>query len=71
MARYTETELRAAVAEALCLSDVLRHFGLRAAGGNFSTLRSHLERWEIATDHFGPNAARRARSRPSGRSRRC
>ena len=66
MARYTETELRAAVSEALCLSDVLRHFGLRAAGGNFSTLRSHLDRWEIPTDHFDPYAARRARSRPSG-----
>ena len=66
MARYTETELRAAVADALCLSDVLRHFGLRAAGGNFATLRSYLERWKIPTGHFDPNAARRARSRPSG-----
>jgi len=64
MARYTVTELRAAVQDANCLSDVLRHFGLRAAGGNFRVLRSYLQRWEISTEHFDANAARRARSRP-------
>jgi hypothetical protein len=65
MARYTETELRAAVGDARCLSDVLRHFGLRAAGGNFRVLRSYLERWAISTDHFDENAARRGRARAS------
>ncbi len=33
-------------------SDVLRHFGLRAAGGNFGQLNLWLERWEISTEHF-------------------
>jgi len=63
MARYTETELRTAVRDAKCLSDVLRHFGLRAAGGNFRVLRWYLQRWEISTEHFDADAARRARSR--------
>jgi len=64
MARYTETELRAAVAKARCLSDVLRHFDLRAAGGNFRVLHTHLERWGISTEHFDPDGARRAGARP-------
>jgi hypothetical protein len=50
--RYTEDELRAVVATASSYSDVLRHFGLRVAGGNFRLLRHWLAVWDISTEHF-------------------
>jgi hypothetical protein len=52
VAAYTETELRAAVAGATSMSDVLGHFGLRPAGGNHRRLRTWLDAWQISTDHF-------------------
>jgi hypothetical protein len=33
--------------------------GLRAAGGNWRTLRKYAATWSISTDHFDPNAGRR------------
>jgi len=50
--RYSEEELREVVARSDSLSDVLRHFGLRTAGGNFRQLRRWLQEWHIPTDHF-------------------
>jgi hypothetical protein len=65
---YTREEAAAAVAAAQSISEALRLLGLRPAGGNHRTLRRHLERWGIATDHFDPDAGRRAngtrRARP-------
>jgi hypothetical protein len=49
---YTESELRGVVAQATSLSQVLRHFGLRTAGGNFRQLRRWLDAWDISTEHF-------------------
>lgn len=66
MPRWTEAELREAVAAADSLSDVLRHFGLRPAGGNHALLRRWIDRWEISIDHFTFSA----RSRPRGRQAR-
>jgi hypothetical protein len=37
--RYTEAELRVVVPQAASLTGVLRHFGLRPAGGNHRLLR--------------------------------
>jgi hypothetical protein len=50
--RYTEAELRAVVPGATSLTEVLRHFGLRPAGGNHRLLRHWLEEWGISTEHF-------------------
>jgi hypothetical protein len=61
--RYAEEELREVVARSTSLSQVLRHFGLRVAGGNFRQLRRWLERWNISIDHFTlewPMPSRRA-----------
>ncbi len=44
----------------LSLTGVLRELGLRPAGGNFRQLRRWITEWEIATDHFDPDAGRRA-----------
>jgi hypothetical protein len=50
--RYTEEELRAFVPRARTLAEVLRHFGLRPAGGNHRLLRRWLDEWGIPYDHF-------------------
>ncbi len=34
------------------MSQVLRHFGLRPAGGNHRHLRRWLEKWDISIEHF-------------------
>jgi transposase-like protein len=49
---YTEPELREVVARSSTLAEVLRAFGLRAAGGNFRLLRRWLDEWQISTAHF-------------------
>jgi hypothetical protein len=49
---YGEQELREVVARSTSLSQVLRHFGLRTAGGNFRQLRRWLATWDISIDHF-------------------
>jgi len=59
MAKFTETEARAAIATAQCWSDALRSLGLRSAGGNHRTLQRWAARWEIDTSHFDANAVRR------------
>ena len=66
--RYTEAEVRAALEGARSLSDALRALGLRAAGGNFRTLKRLIERYEICIDHLDPNWANRrsgARQQPT------
>src|SRR3954452_5764775 len=50
--RYTEAELRAVVVKASSMTEVLRHFGLRPAGGNHRVLRRWLIEWDISIDHF-------------------
>jgi hypothetical protein len=62
--RYTEEEAKAAVAASLSYTEVLRRLGMRAAGGNHRTIRKYVEDiWRIPTDHFDPDAARRAPGR--------
>ncbi|MDA0185693.1 HNH endonuclease [Solirubrobacter phytolaccae] len=41
---------------------MLRHFGLRPAGGNFRLLKRWLEAWEISTAHFEGTPAPRRRA---------
>lgn len=60
---YTRQQVAEAVARSKSYAEVLRHLGLRPAGGNHATLRRHVERWQISTDHFDPNVARCAASR--------
>jgi hypothetical protein len=59
--RYTEIDVREAVAAASSYTEVLRLLGMRPAGGNHKTLRKYVDEiWRIPTDHFDPDAARRA-----------
>ncbi len=61
MPRWTEQQLREAVAMADSFSDVLRHFGLRTAGGNHAALKLWIERWDISVAHFTYGGGRLAR----------
>ena len=63
MPAYTRDDAAAAVAHSLSYAETLRELGLRPAGGNHRTLRTHLERWGISTDHFDPNAGKRRSGR--------
>lgn len=57
--RYTEAEVRAAVADARSITETLRHLGLRPAGGNHRTFRKLIAHYRVSIDHFDPNWSRR------------
>lgn len=67
MARWTEAELNRVVAGADSFSDVLRHFELRVAGGNFAHLKIWLDKWQISTEHFTSSGPKRQRGRHARR----
>jgi len=53
--RYTEEQARTAIAASLSYAEALRKLGMRAAGGNWKTLRRYaVEVWDIPVDHFDP-----------------
>jgi hypothetical protein len=57
--RYTEQQVRDSVAAARSLTEALRTLGLRAAGGNYGTLRKLIDRYSISVEHFDPIWTRR------------
>ena len=56
--RFTETELRDAIAASRSWTETLRRLGYRSAGGNWKTLKKYATKWDISTAHFDPDAAR-------------
>jgi hypothetical protein len=52
--RYTREEVEDAISRSYSWAETLRLLGLRAAGGNFGTLKKYATKWGIATDHFDP-----------------
>jgi hypothetical protein len=60
---YDEQDVRDAVAVSQSFAEALRRLGLRAAGGNFRTIKKWCVRWDISTAHFNPNVARRRSTR--------
>lgn len=52
--RYTEQQVRDAVANSPSLTAALRCLGLRPAGGNHQTLRKLIKEYGISTEHFQP-----------------
>jgi transposase-like protein len=66
--RFTDRQLRAAIAAARSWAEALRLLGYRSAGGNWKTIQKHAARLRLSTDHFDAHAAsvaglRRARFR--------
>ena len=56
--RYTQDELRAAVADSRSVAETLRRLGMCATGGNRDTLKKYAERWQVDLSYFDPAAAR-------------
>jgi hypothetical protein len=65
---YTEEEVRAAVESARSLSEALQALGLRAAGGNFATIKRQIERFGISTAHMDPEWRKRGTHGPRPRT---
>ncbi len=61
--RFTEQDLREAVAASRTYAETLRRLALRTAGGNHRTLQKYVALWGISTAHFDPHAARIAKLR--------
>jgi hypothetical protein len=57
--RFTEAEVRAAVAASLSFAETLRRLGLGPTGGNWKTLRRYADERGISTAHFDPYASSR------------
>jgi hypothetical protein len=55
--RFTEAEVRAAIAGSRSWTEALRRMGRCPTGGNPATLKRWALRWQISTDHFDPHAA--------------
>jgi len=59
--RYTRSDAAEAIASSRSFAEALRKLGMRAAGGNWRTLKRYAtEVWHIPTDHFDPHAGSRA-----------
>ena len=57
--RFTEAQLREAVATSRSCAEALRKVGLRDAGGNHRTFKKYVALWGISTEHFDQDAVRR------------
>ncbi|PHI20016.1 hypothetical protein CEQ90_09755 [Lewinellaceae bacterium SD302] len=49
---YTKEELRAAVETSYSIAEVCRKLQIKAAGGNYTTLKQKFVTWNIDTSHF-------------------
>lgn len=65
--RFSEEELRFAIAGSRSWAETLRRLGYRTAGGNWRTLQKYASRWNISADHFDPDAIRRETLRNANR----
>jgi hypothetical protein len=60
---FSEDDLRAAIAQAVCWADALRFLGYGTKGANYRTLQRWAKEWAISTAHFDPNTGQRRASR--------
>ena len=54
--RFSEQQLREAIANSRSWAETLRFLKYRSAGGNWRTLKKYAARWKIPTEHFDPAA---------------
>jgi hypothetical protein len=58
--RFTEEQLREAIAASRSWAETLRRLNYRTAGGNWRTLKKYAALWQVPTEHFDPDAVCRA-----------
>jgi hypothetical protein len=66
--RFTEEQLREAVAESLSFAETLRRLSYCHTGANPRTVKKYVRVWRISTEHFDPDAGRRRAVEINGRS---
>jgi hypothetical protein len=57
--RFSEKQLREAIAHSESWAETLRLLQYRSAGGNWLTLKKYAKLWNISIAHFDPDAVRR------------
>ncbi len=62
--KYTEQELRDAVASSISIRQVLSKLSLREAGGNYKTVKHHIDTLQIDRSHLVGQAWLRGRHNP-------
>jgi hypothetical protein len=55
--RWTDDELRVAVASSRNLKQVFDHLGMRVGGGAWTAMKSHIQRLDLSTEHWHARAA--------------
>jgi len=55
-ARWTEGDLRRAVADARSIREIIEKLGLIPAGGNYATMKEHFKKLAIDTSHLKGSA---------------
>jgi hypothetical protein len=50
--KYTKEELQTAVQNSFSIAEVCRTLHIKAAGGNYTTLKQRFKDWGIDTSHF-------------------
>jgi hypothetical protein len=50
--KYTKEELQTAVRASYSIAQVCRMLHIKAAGGNYTTLKQKFEDWDVDTSHF-------------------
>src|ERR1044072_7774472 len=58
MKRWTDEQLRDAVAQSRNVSQVLRVLGLRPVGGNYDTVRHYIKVLNLETSHWSRSTRR-------------
>ena len=69
MRRYTDDELREAIAASFSLAEVLRKLNVRDAGGNYDLVRRRIKDLQLDTSHFTGGAWLRGKKNPFVRER--
>jgi hypothetical protein len=64
---YTEDEARMAIASSYSWAESLRQLGLCPTGGAWRVLKKYAGIWQIPTDHFDPDLARRRNLRSTSK----
>ncbi len=67
--RYTDVELKEAIASSYSFAEVLRKLNLRNAGGNYDLLKRRIQTLDIDTSHFIGRAWLRGKENPFIRQR--
>lgn len=49
---YTKDTLKEAVSKSETIADICRYLGIRPSGGNYKTIKSKLQKFEISIKHF-------------------